>query len=107
MYGEEADFCLRAHKFGAKPMVTPDATIIHYGGASEKILADKMVKLLKAKRMLMKNHWSATNILFGKIDFSNVSVKQNAGVENSRTVQAKFQQKRRCLAELWRREKSG
>ena len=69
MYGEEADFCLRAHKLGVKPIVTPDATIIHYGGASEKILADKMVKLLKAKRLLMKNHWSARKYGLGKFIF--------------------------------------
>ena len=29
MYGEEADLCLRAHALGARPVVTPDATIVH------------------------------------------------------------------------------
>ena len=58
MYGEEADLCFRAqNSYGAKPLVTPDATIIHYGGASEKVRTDKMVKLLKAKRLLLKKHW--------------------------------------------------
>ena len=31
MYGEEADLCLRARALSAKPAVTPEATIIHYG----------------------------------------------------------------------------
>ena len=57
MYGEEADLCLRARNSGATPMVTSDALIIHYGGASEKIKSDKMVRLLKAKGMLIKLHF--------------------------------------------------
>jgi len=58
MYGEEADLCLRASAFGAKPIITPDATIVHYGGASEKARADKMVRLFTAKVKLIRNHWS-------------------------------------------------
>ena len=58
MYGEEADFCLQARKFGARPRVTPEATIIHYGGASEATRAGKMVKLLAAKSLLIRRHWS-------------------------------------------------
>lgn len=58
MYGEEADFCLRARKLGYEPMVTHKAEIIHYGGASERNESDKMVKLLKAKTMLIRTHWN-------------------------------------------------
>ncbi|MBN2905819.1 MAG: glycosyltransferase family 2 protein [Rhodobacteraceae bacterium] len=57
MYGEEADLCLRAERIlHAAPRVTPDATIIHYGGASEKVRADKMVRLLRAKAELIRRH---------------------------------------------------
>ena len=60
MYGEEADLCLRAGKvLGARPRVTPDAVIVHYAGASEKVRADKMVRLLKAKRLLILRHFPA------------------------------------------------
>ncbi len=58
MYGEEADLCLRAQEFGAAPLVTPEATIIHYGGASEKAREDKMVRLLSAKALLIKRHFA-------------------------------------------------
>lgn len=59
MYGEEVDLCLRAERdLGAKPHVTPDATIVHYGGASQKVRSDKMVRLLKAKTELVKRHIS-------------------------------------------------
>jgi len=69
MYGEEADLCLRAHRLGARPRVTPDATIIHYGGASEKARADKLVRLFRAKRLLFERHlgplsrWWCTRML--------------------------------------------
>lgn len=57
MYGEEADMCLRARALGARPRITPDATIIHYGGASETVKADKLVRLLRAKAQLIRRHW--------------------------------------------------
>jgi GT2 family glycosyltransferase len=57
MYGEEADLCLRAHALGARPRITTDATIVHYGGASEKVRSDKLVKLIKAKTLLIRRHW--------------------------------------------------
>lgn len=56
MYGEDADLCLRARAHGALPMVTPEATIIHHGGASERVRADKMVRLLTAKASLIIRH---------------------------------------------------
>jgi GT2 family glycosyltransferase len=59
MYGEEADLCLRAKRIGAQPMVTPEATIIHYGGASEKTRTGKFVKLLSAQATLIDRHWPA------------------------------------------------
>lgn len=65
MYGEEADLCLRARSFGARPMVTPDATILHYGGASERTRADKMVRLLAAKALLICRHWHPATVGLG------------------------------------------
>lgn len=60
MYGEEADLCLRAHAFSARPVITPTATIVHYGGASERVRADKLVRLLAAKSTLINRHWGPT-----------------------------------------------
>lgn len=58
MYGEEADLCLRAARIGARPMITPEAAIVHHGGASESARAGKMVKLLAAKASLIDRHWN-------------------------------------------------
>jgi GT2 family glycosyltransferase len=59
MYGEESDLCLRARKLGARPRVTPDAQIIHYGGASQRIRADRIVRLLRGKISLVDRHFGA------------------------------------------------
>lgn len=62
MYGEEADLCLRAARRGAAPAITPDAEIVHYGGASESVRSQKHVKLLQAKITLADRHlprWQA------------------------------------------------
>jgi len=67
MYGEEADLCLRAKQFGAQPVVSSNATIIHYGGASEKVQADKFVRLLKAKCLLIHRHFPSYKKTLGII----------------------------------------
>jgi hypothetical protein len=57
MYGEEADLCLRARKLGYRPMITPDAQIMHLVGASTAVRADKAVAVLRAKATLVRDHW--------------------------------------------------
>lgn len=57
MYGEEADLCLRAHALGARPMLTPDATIIHYGSASDPDRAEKTVAVYRGKISLIRRHF--------------------------------------------------
>ncbi|MDX2156405.1 MAG: glycosyltransferase family 2 protein [Hyphomicrobiaceae bacterium] len=57
MYGEEVDLCLRARLIGARPAMTAEATIVHYGGASEATREGKMVKLLAAKATLIDRHF--------------------------------------------------
>ena len=66
MYGEEADLCLSARAFSARPAITPAATIIHYGGASERARTDKMVRLLTAKSSLIERHWTPSTIALGR-----------------------------------------
>jgi hypothetical protein len=58
MYGEETDLCMRAIKEGMQPIVTPDACIIHHGGASETVPLDKMVRLLDGQIRLFRRHFS-------------------------------------------------
>lgn len=56
MYGEDADLCLRARQHGARPLICPEATIVHLGGRSESHRASKLVRLLSARRTLIRRH---------------------------------------------------
>ena len=56
MYGEEADLCLRAKTEGASPLLTPEATIIHYGSASDS--GNKAVSVAAARMTLIREHWT-------------------------------------------------
>jgi GT2 family glycosyltransferase len=75
MYGEEVDLCLRARRLGARPRITPEATLIHHGGASEPILGDKLVRVLSARARLMRVHWSrpaaAVGVLLSALGCAN------------------------------------
>lgn len=65
MYGEEADLCLRAAKAGYRPMITPDAQIMHLVGASTPQLEPKLIQLMKARATLIRDHWSGLAQPFG------------------------------------------
>lgn len=56
MYGEEADLCARARALGARPMITPTATIVHHGGASTTHHANKIAYVMGARIGLIKRH---------------------------------------------------
>ena len=56
MYGEEAELCARARTAGARPRVTPDATIVHYGGASATSKWQSRYYVLAAKIALARKH---------------------------------------------------
>ena len=65
MYGEDTDLCVRARDLGGRCFVCPDARLIHYGGQSEAVRADKMVRPDRAKVQLFEKHWSPVMVPFG------------------------------------------
>lgn len=65
MYGEESDMCLRAMALGYRPMITPDAQIMHLGGASSAKRSDKLIPLLRSKATLIRDHWNRALVPFG------------------------------------------
>jgi N-acetylglucosaminyl-diphospho-decaprenol L-rhamnosyltransferase len=65
MYGEEADLCLRARALGYRPMITPDAQIMHLVGASSGKLAHKLVMVAQARSTLIRDHWPGWQVPFG------------------------------------------
>jgi GT2 family glycosyltransferase len=62
MYAEEAGLCLRARARGARPAITPEATIIHLGGASEASQVDKVIKTVRGRITLIRKHWSPSRV---------------------------------------------
>jgi N-acetylglucosaminyl-diphospho-decaprenol L-rhamnosyltransferase len=57
MYGEEADLCLRAGRLGYRPMITPEAQIMHLVGAASASKAGKRLMVTKARVSLIRDHW--------------------------------------------------
>ncbi|XUU61078.1 glycosyltransferase family 2 protein [Erythrobacter sp. HA6-11] len=65
MFGEEADLCLRAKEAGYSPMITPDAQIMHLVGASYSGNQERVVKVLKGRTTLIRDHWPSWKIPLG------------------------------------------
>jgi GT2 family glycosyltransferase len=66
MYAEEADLCLRARRLGARPRITPTATIIHYGGASYPRKSEARIQMLAGRVTLMDRNWSFVSRTIGR-----------------------------------------
>ena len=58
MYGEDQDLAVRLKRAGYRPVVTPDAVLTHYVGASSSP-GNKLVMVLGSRVRLMRKHWSA------------------------------------------------
>ncbi|MFN0115279.1 MAG: glycosyltransferase family 2 protein [Paracoccaceae bacterium] len=56
LYGEEADFCARARRAGARPLFTPEAAIVHIEQASSRSPASRLAYLLAAQITLCRTH---------------------------------------------------
>ncbi len=67
MYGEEADLCARARAAGARPLMTPDATIIHYGGKSAASHSSKIVYVMGARIGLVQSQSGPMGGAFGRL----------------------------------------
>lgn len=66
MYGEEADLCLRAREKGWRPMITPEAQIMHIVGASSgQSSSRKALQVLRARSTLVRDHWPAAQVPLG------------------------------------------
>lgn len=65
MYGEESDLCLRAARDGFRPMITPNAQIMHLVGASFAANERKVVLVMKARATLIRDHWPRWKVPLG------------------------------------------
>ncbi len=58
MYGEDADLAMRAHHAGYRPVICPDAKLVHEVGACSDTPVQKTMLLYKGKASLVRMHWS-------------------------------------------------
>jgi len=65
MYFEDTDLNIRARQLGYRPAITPEATIIHFGGASEPDQAEKLERFFQSKARLIRCHWSRGSARIG------------------------------------------
>jgi N-acetylglucosaminyl-diphospho-decaprenol L-rhamnosyltransferase len=58
MYGEDADLAYRVRRAGYRPIIDPDACIIHDVGKASATRADKLLLLFQGKATLLRDHFS-------------------------------------------------
>ena len=58
MYGEDADLAMRAHRAGYRPVICPQATLIHEVGACSDTPVHKTLLLYRGKASLVRMHWT-------------------------------------------------
>ncbi|HWH96815.1 MAG TPA: galactosyltransferase-related protein, partial [Pseudolysinimonas sp.] len=58
LYGEDAEFSLRAARAGLRPVIVPEASIVHAVGASTGARGRKMTMVLAGKVTLLRSAWS-------------------------------------------------
>lgn len=98
MYGEDTDLCLRAAKLAGPCLICPDARLIHYGGRSERVRADKMVRLFRAKAQLFEKHWHPRLVPFGVLMLKSWAGSRAVGT----WVATKLGADRAAAHEAWR-----
>jgi GT2 family glycosyltransferase len=64
VYGEDVDLALRARDAGFRPLLCPEATVVHDVGASST-RAEKLVLLHRGKVSLLRKHWSRSRAAVG------------------------------------------
>lgn len=97
MYGEEADLCLRALELGYKPMITPDAQIMHLIGAASKQQSRRYVLSAKGRMTLMQDHWPTWQVPFGRATLAAWAGSRALGMG----LIAKLTGKKAAVAQKW------
>lgn len=65
LYGEDAEFCLRSGSLGWRPVIVPEATMIHDVGGSSAASGEKTLMVLAGKVTLLHKIWSPRRARIG------------------------------------------
>lgn len=105
MYGEEADLCARAYERGARPRMTPEATIVHFGGKSATKKADKLVYILGSRNGLIERNFPRNLIGFGKAMTAAWALTRSIAYPVAAMFAPSFRDSAKCWKDVWRRRK--
>lgn len=104
MYGEEADLCARARAAGARPLMTPEATIIHYGGKSAASHSSKIVYVMGARIGLVQSQSGPLGGAFGRLAcIAHVGIRAYAYGLLNRLKSKRFDANAREWGQAWAR----
>lgn len=65
LYGEDAEFSIRAYRSGLRPVIVPEAEIIHAVGASTGARGPKMNMVMAGKVTMLRSIWPAGRARLG------------------------------------------
>lgn len=65
MYGEDVDFAMRARAAGHRPVICPEATLIHEVGQCSETPVHKTLLLYRGKASLVRTHWRGPAMWLG------------------------------------------
>jgi GT2 family glycosyltransferase len=65
LYGEDAEFSLRATRHGLQPVIVPDAVILHDVGGSTSNSGNKMSMVMAGKTTMLRRSWGMTRASIG------------------------------------------
>ncbi|MEM6560123.1 MAG: glycosyltransferase family 2 protein [Planctomycetota bacterium] len=105
MYGEDTDLCLRAKQLGARSAVCPDARLIHHGGRSDRVRADKMIKLFRAKHQLARRHWGKLTQPLAPLALNGWAFSRYAAHRTLAAVRPNSRASADQWREVWRRRR--
>lgn len=64
LYSDDIDLCARARLLGARPVLVPDATVVHLLGASSSS-DEQRARILRGKATYLRRHWSPPRARLG------------------------------------------
>lgn len=103
MYGEEADLCVRATRHGARPRMTPEATIVHFGGKSATKKANKLVYILGSRNGMIERYFPQGWVGFGKSMTAAWAFTRSIAYPVASLLAPRFRESAACWKEVWRR----
>jgi GT2 family glycosyltransferase len=98
LYGEDADFSLRARSRGMRAVIVPDAVIVHEVGGSTASSGLKMSMVMAGKSTLLRTAWSSARGTAG-------IVLLQWGALTRATLEAVSRRRTHTWRDVWRRRK--